>query len=583
MIGMVHRILKFCGGHFAAKIRIAYLFSFLKSICQNAPIFAAVWIVRKLMDGTADVITCCLSAGALLIFFALGTVFQNLTDRFQSATGYEVFAEKRKDFAAHLRRLPMGYFTAGNLGRISSILSADMVFIEENSMNIVAEVVSDSFAQLVLTVFLFTLHPYLGAAALVTELIAVCIAHPMNRESMRNSALRQQAIEDLTGAVIEYTEGLGVSKSFCLTGESAAELRQSFAESRDANLTFERQHTPWERALQILYAVGTAAILALAVWLNGQGALDAASFVGVMLFLLSVFAPIKHLFQLDSRLTIMENCLDRLDAVFAEKTLPMEGTEKLPEMAEHEIQFDHVTFAYGKETILHDISFAADRGQMIALVGESGSGKTTIANLLARFWDVQKGEVKLCGVNVKDLPMETLMSQISMVFQKVYLFEDTIFNNIAMGRPEASYEEVAEAARKARCYDFIMRLPYGFDTIVGEGGASLSGGEAQRISIARCILKDAPIIILDEATASVDADNEFYIQQAMSELCRNKTVLVIAHRLNTIRGADTILVLDKGRIVEEGSHEELMTNGGLYRHMVELQDQMKSWNWEASA
>ena len=253
MIGMVHRILKFCGGHFAAKIRIAYLFSFLKSICQNAPIFVAVWIVRKLMDGTADVITCCLSAGALLIFFALGTVFQNLTDRFQSATGYEVFAEKRKDFAAHLRRLPMGYFTAGNLGRISSILSADMVFIEENSMNIVAEVVSDSFAQLVLTVFLFTLHPWLGAAALVTELIAVCIAHPMNRESMRNSALRQQAIEDLTGAVIEYTEGLGVSKSFCLTGESAGELRQSFAPilpSSDSTLRGNersRFYMQWER------------------------------------------------------------------------------------------------------------------------------------------------------------------------------------------------------------------------------------------------------------------------------------------------------------------------------------------------
>ena len=315
MIGMVHRILKFCGGHFAAKIRMAYLFSFLKSICQNAPIFVAVWMMRKLMDGTADVIICCLSAAVLLVFFALGTIFQNLADRFQSATGYEVFAEKRKDFAAHFRRLPMGYFTAGNLGRISSILSADMVFIEENSMNIVADVVSDSFAQLVLTAFLFTLHPWLGGAALFTELIAVCIAHPMNRESMRNSAARQQTIEDLTGAVIEYTEGLGVSKSFCLTGESAAELRQSFAESRDANLTFEYQHTPWERALQVLYAVGTTAILALAVWLSGQGLLDNAGFVGVMLFLLNIFAPIRHLFQLDSRLTIMENCLDRLDAV----------------------------------------------------------------------------------------------------------------------------------------------------------------------------------------------------------------------------------------------------------------------------
>ena len=191
--------------------------------------------------------------------------------------------------------------------------------------------------------------------------------------------------------------------------------------------------------------------------------------------------------------------------------------------------------------------------------------------------------MRLRGVNVKELPMETLMSQISMVFQKVYLFEDTIYNNISMGRPDASYEDVMEAARKARCYDFIMNLPYGFDTIVGEGGASLSGGEAQRISIARCILKDAPVILLDEATASVDTDNEFYIQQAVSELCRDKTVLVIAHRLNTIRSADLILVLDKGRIVEQGSHSELIRKGGIYSQMAGLQEKMSSWSREVSA
>ena len=583
MIKMVHRILRFCGGKFAVRIRIAYLFSFLKSICQNAPIFVAVWILRKLMAGTADVITCCISAGILLSFLVLGAVFQNLSDRFQSATGYEVFAIKRKEFAAHLRRLPMGYFTAGNLGRISSILSADMVFIEENSMNIVADVASDLFSQLFLTVFLFTIHPLTGAAALCAELIAFLIAYPMNRESMRNSAARQQAIQDLTGAVIEYTEGLGVSKSFCITGESAGELRQSFAQSRDTNLTFERQHTPWERALQIIYALGTAAILVTAVFLYSSGRLDSAGFIGVMLFLLNIFAPIRHLFQLDSRLTIMENCLDRLEDVFAEEPLPMENTKQLPDTAEHEIEFSHVGFSYSKEKILHDISFTAERGRMVALVGESGSGKTTIVNLLARFWDVQEGEVKLRGVNVKELPMETLMSQISMVFQKVYLFEDTIYNNIAMGRPDASYEDVMEAARKARCYDFIMNLPYGFDTIVGEGGASLSGGEAQRISIARCILKDAPVILLDEATASVDADNEFYIQQAVSQLCRDKTVLVIAHRLNTIRGADLVLVLDKGRIVEQGSHSELIQKGGMYSQMAGLQEKMSSWSREVSA
>lgn len=583
MIPMVHRILVFCGRPFAARIRIAYLFSFLKSVCQNAPIFTAVWLIRHLMDGSAEVATCCLSASMLLLFLALGAIFQNLSDRFQSATGYEVFAEKRKAFAAHLRQLPMGYFTADNLGRISAILSADMVFIEENSMNIVADVVSDSFAQLVLTAFLFFLHPLLGLTALVTELIAVCMASLMNRESMRNSQARQQSIEDLTGAVIEYAEGLAVAKSFCLTGESAARLRQSFTQSREANLTFERQHTPWERGLQILYAAGTAAMLAVAVWLNNQGSLDTSGFLGLLLFLLNIFSPIKHLFQLDSRLTIMENCLDRLEAVFAEKTLPAGGSAVLPEKAEYELAFDHVSFSYGDNTVLHDISFRAAPGQVIALVGESGSGKTTVANLLARFWDVPQGAVMMRGVNVKDLPMKTLMAQISMVFQKVYLFEDTIFNNIIMGHPEASYEQVVDAAKKARCYDFIMRLPYGFDTVIGEGGASLSGGEAQRISIARCILKDAPIIVLDEATASVDADNEVYIQQAISELCQNKTVLVIAHRLNTVRGADQILVLDRGQIIEQGSHRVLMDKKGVYAHMVELQEQMGGWSKEVRA
>ena len=586
MISMVHRILVFCGKKYARRIRCAYLFAFLKSVCQNAPVFAAVWIFGKLTDGSAALSDVFLSAGLLLAALGLGAVFQNLSDRFQSSAGYEVFAEKRKEFAAHLRRLPMGYFTAGNLGRISSILSADMVFIEENSMNIVADVVSDLFAQGVLTVFLCTLHPLLGLAAFVTEMIAAGIAFFMNRESMRNSAARQKVTEDLASAVLEYAEGMAVSKSFCRTGESAGELRQSFARSRDANLTFERQHTPWERGLQILYAVGGASILALAVLLYGRGQLDSASFLGLTLFLLNLFAPIRHLFQLDSRLTIMENCLDRLDAVFAEPPLPMDGTKALPEsgQANHEIEFDRVGFAYGEEAVLSDISFTADQGQMIALVGESGSGKTTVANLLARFWDVKEGEIRLRGVSVKELPMETLMGEISMVFQKVYLFEDTIFNNIAMGRPAASLEEVEEAAKKARCYDFIERLPYGFDTVVGEGGATLSGGEAQRISIARCILKDTPVIVLDEATASVDADNEALIEEALGELCRDKTVLVIAHRLNTVRQADRILVLDRGRIAEEGTYGELTARNGLFSRMIEAQERMSGgWHHEKEA
>ncbi len=574
MIHYVHRILKFCDRDNARRIRSAYIFSFLKSFSQNAPIVMAVFLIRALMEGDADVKSCLIAAAGLFTFFVLTAVFGHLSDRLQSSSGYKVFADKRIEFARHLRTLPMGFFTAGNIGRISSILSEDMVFVEENSMSIIAEIISGLFSQLVIAGFMFVLHPALGIVVTITSLVVMCVAIPMDRESMRNSSARQKAVEDLSGAVIEYAEGMAVSKSFGITGESSTNLRESFAKSREANLKFEKDHTPWERTLEIIYALGTAGVLIASVWLKGEGQLDNASFIGMLLFLMNLFAPFKTVYQLGSRLTIMDIALDRIESVFAEKALQDDGKEELKSDPGHEIEFADVSFSYDNEEVLHGISFTADKNEMVALVGESGSGKTTIANLLARFWDVSSGTVKVRGTDISRVPLKTLMDQISIVFQKVYLFEDTVFNNIAMGKENATFEEVAEAAKKARCYDFIMNLPYGFDTVIGEGGSTLSGGEAQRISIARCILKDAPIIILDEATASIDADNERFIKEAMSELCLNKTVIVIAHRLNTIQGADKIIVMDHGKIIEQGDHGSLMEKKGSYYRMYSLQRSM---------
>lgn len=574
MIKIVHRLLKICDRKNALRIRLSYIFAFLKSLAQNAPIMAAVMLVRRMLEGRVSIELCCLMAGILILCFALSAVFQNIADRLQSSSGYKIFADKRVEFARHLRRLPMGYFSSGNIGKISSILSEDIVFIEENSMSVIADIIGGMFGQLVLTLFLFVLNPLLGILALVSLIVCFLVSVPMNKSCMDNSRGRQESVEDLTGSVIEYAEGMAVSKSFGVTGESAAVLRNSFARSRDANLRFEKEFTPWNRTLELIYAVGTAAILSALVFLSQKQMIDTTGFIGVLLFLLNLYTPIKHLFQMTSRLTIMDVALSRLEDVFAQTPLEDNGSMIPSDDYVHEIEFSDVCFSYENEEILHNISLSADKGQMIALVGESGSGKTTIANLLARFWDSNSGEIRLRDVNIKDMPMETLMSHLSMVFQKVYLFEDTVFNNIAMGKDNATLEEVVEAARKARCYDFIMELPYGFDTIIGEGGTSLSGGEAQRISIARCILKDAPVIILDEATASVDADNEFYIREAMYELCLDKTVLVIAHRLNTIRDADKIIVLDNGSIIEEGTHDELMEKRGKYQHMYSLQNGM---------
>ena len=399
----------------------------------------------------------------------------------------------------------------------------------------------------------------------------------MIRLSARNSKLRQKSIEALTGAVLEYTEGLGVIKSYNLTGAGAEDIRASFERMKEASLSFEEEYSPKERTLLIIYSLGMTAILALNIWLFQHGALSSTVFVGCMLFAFNLFTPLKQLYQKTGILAIMQAALNRVNEVFNERELEDTGTESLPQTADAEITFKNVSFDYGDKEVLHNLSFSIDQGQMAAFVGQSGGGKSTIMNILARFWDISKGEILLRGKNIKELPLTVLMDHISMVFQRVYLFEDTIANNIAMGRPHADREAVIEAAKKAQCYDFIMRLPYGFDTVIGEGGASLSGGEAQRISIARSILKDAPLIILDEATASIDADNEQAIQKALSELCRGKTTLVIAHRLETVREADRIFVIDDGELKEQGTHDELIKQHGLYYRMTQAHHDATSW------
>ena len=382
----------------------------------------------------------------------------------------------------------------------------------------------------------------------------------------------------MTEAVLEFIEGIAVIKSYNLLGEKSKQLQENFKESRDKSISFEKTATPWISGLNIIYAFGIVGIFLYGVIAYINGVLTLTYVMGMLLFVLEVFNPLKTLFMESANLTVMESCLDRLEEIVDEKILPDTGTVKLPESADgNVVDYENVSFAYGDHEVLHNVTFSLKENTMTALVGPSGSGKSTIANLLARFWDVKSGSITMKGVDIRDLSIEELMGQISMVFQNVYLFQDTIYNNILMGRSEATEKEVYEAAKKARCYDFIMAMPEGFNTMIGEGGATLSGGEKQRISIARCILKDAPIVILDEATASVDSDNESYIQEAIDELVRDKILLVIAHRLHTIKNADQILVLNDGKVEEAGRHEELIEMNGLYATLVQQRQYQKDW------
>ncbi|HRU97907.1 MAG TPA: ABC transporter ATP-binding protein [Ruminococcus sp.] len=576
MIGMIRRILG-VSGRYKSRIYGAMGFSFLKGLLMKVPIIVTYFVVTTFIDGTITGKTAFYGAVALVSSVVLQAIFQYLADRMQSASGYMIFADMRMKLGEHLRSLPMGYFTEGNIGRISSVLSTDMVFIEENCMMVLADMMSYLFSQAIMIVFMFVFDPRLGIVSLAVTGAMVLLGRKMMKNDLFHSDEKQQAAEIQTQAVLDFTEGIGIIKTYNLLGEKSKELTDSFDTNCRVNLDFEFSHHPYKRGVHLIYGSGTAVMLALSTFLYTNSGMELNYFIGMLLCLFDLFVPIKSFYDQEARLTVMSACMDRIESLFAEKELDDSGSESLKDAGAAEIEYRNVSFAYDKKEVLKNVSFKAEKGTMTALVGPSGGGKSTIASLLTRFWDVKSGEILLRGTDIRKIPLAVLMDNISMVFQRVYLFQDTIYNNIALGRPDAAKEEIIEAAKKARCYDFIMELPDGFDTVIGEGGASLSGGQAQRLSIARCILKDSPIVILDEATASVDADNESYIQQAISELCRGKTLLVIAHRLNTIVDADNIMAIKDGEIAESGKHESLMQKKGIYHSMVTKRAVSTGW------
>ena len=576
MISMMHRLVEFCG-KYKVPIRVSYLPGFIKGLVMKSPLMASFFLACDFMAGRMTKKSCLIYGLIILTCVILQAVMQNITDRLQSATGFKVFADKRMEMGDRFRKLTMGYFTEGNIGKVSSVLATDMNFIEENCMMVLEELVGLMISQGLMIAFMFFLNWRLGLTALACLLLVVLFGNITTRISISHSMLKQKTAEKMTSAVLEFAEGIGIIKTFSLLGEKSKEVSESFEESSKNSIGFEMAYAPWWASILISYGIVTALTLFVSALLSSKGMMTNEYFLGMVLFAFDMFAPIKAYYGNIARLTVTDACLDRIESVFDKAEIVNEGKETLMSAEDAarkglpEISYQNVSFAYGDKEALHGISFDTQKGQMIALVGPSGGGKSTIANLLARFWDVKDGSIKIRGTDIRDVPVANLMDNISMVFQRVYLFQDTVFNNIAMGRTNATREEVIEVAKKARCYDFIMKLSNGFDTVIGEGGADLSGGEQQRISIARCMLKDAPIVILDEATASVDADNEHFIQEAISELCRGKTLIVIAHRLNTIRNANKILVIKDGQIVESGSHKELMEANGEYALMVSKQ------------
>lgn len=573
MLKILHRIVCMTG-KYSSRIRASYLTSFIKGIMMKAPLIFSFFAISLFMKGQMNEKICLYLGIGLVICIAVEAVFEHITNVLQSATGYEVFADMRMRLGDHLRKLPMGYFTEGNMGKISTVLCTDMVFIEECCMGVLSELVTFMISQGLMTLMMFVMDIRLGVAACVVIIAFFIVGNRMMKTTLAHSKTKQEGSESLTEEVLAFAEGIGIIKSFNMLGEKSKSLSAEFDKSCRESIDFEKSYGPWARALYLTYGIGTSFMLAVAGLLYAKGEMASDYMVGMVLFLFDLFISIESYYGQITRLTVTAASLDRIEEVFDAEELHDFADIVLSKDAggnDSLVEYSDVSFGYTGKNVLNHISFTMKKGEMTALVGPSGGGKSTIASLLARFWDIKEGTIKVDGKDIKNVSLGSLMDKISMVFQRVYLFKDTIYNNIIIGRPDATREEVIEAAKKARCYDLIMSFPEGFDTVIGEGGASLSGGEKQRLSIARCILKDSPIVILDEATASVDADNERAIQEAISELCKNKTLLVIAHRLKTIKDADQILVISDGKIIERGNHDKLMEKDGVYAHMVSVQ------------
>ena len=579
MFALFSRILKLAGPY-KGRIQGAFACAFVESILSKMPIFLAFVVLSGFAAGTLTGQTCLYVGLGLTAAVLVQMLVHYLSDSLQSAAGYLMFAEKRMELGGHLRKLPMGYFTSGNIGKISSVLSTDMVFIEEVAMSTLGNMMSYLLSSLVLLGFMFYLNWQLGLIAALVTILAWLVSRGMNKVSLREAAGRQEQSERLTDAVLSFVEGIGVIKSYNLLGEKSEELTGNFKRSRNTSLAFERKMTPWTMGLNVLYGIGIAAIFGLSVFLERSGVLSLAYVLGVLLFVFDLFGPLKALYGEASRLTVMNAALDRIEAVLDEPELPDTGKQHIPAQAQPgqpEVQFNDVAFAYQDKEVLHHISFSMFPNSMTALVGPSGGGKSTIARLIPRFLDVQAGAVLLGGRDVRSIPTAELMEQISFVFQEVRLFKKSIRDNIRAARPDATEAEILHAAQLAQCSDILEKTPGGLDAVIGAKGVYLSGGEMQRIALARAILKDAPIVVLDEASSFADPENEAKIQKAFEALMKGKTVLMIAHRLSTVRNMDRILVIRDGEIAEEGKHDELLEKGGVYAAMWEEYQKAAQW------
>ncbi|WP_379688402.1 ABC transporter ATP-binding protein [Mediterraneibacter gnavus] len=573
MIKTLSKIYQF-SGKMQGTMKKAILFSVLHSLFDMMSFGALAMVFSGLTDGfTTSMIW--MIFGITLASMLLKIYCSYISDFGKVQIGYFMCAEKRIHIGDRMKYMPMGYFNDHNLGNLTSVVTTTMGDIENNASMVLTNILGGYIHAAIITIVMLCIDWRIGLTILCGILLFTWCIGRLQKKSETVSPQRQQAQETLVSNVLEYVQGMLIVKSFNLGQNSNSKMRQAILDSKDKNLKLERTFVPYNMLQQIiLYGTSILVIVeGLYFYLNGTMALSICLLMTVASFML--FSQLQSAGNTSSLLRLLDVSIDKVNEI--DNTPVMDEHGKPINPPNYNIVFDDVSFSYGEHKILDHVSLSIPEKTVTAIVGPSGAGKSTLCNLIARFWDVDDGKITIGGIDVRDYTLDSLLTNISEVFQKLYLFADTIENNIKFGNPAASHNEVVKAAQKACCHDFIMSLPDGYDTVIGEGGATLSGGEKQRISIARAILKDAPIIILDEATSSVDPENENLLMGAISELTKNKTVIMIAHRLKTVRNADQIFVLSGGHIVQTGKHEDLIRQPGIYADFIGIRKKAIGW------
>ena len=575
MLEILNKFFNFCGTENKKKFHKAIALGVVMAMFEALKIPAIVLMLSAVIEGavTASVIWGCF--GICIVSILGGSAVKYVSTMLQCEAGYGTAAVKRIEIAEHLRYLPMGYFNKNSLGYITSVTTNTMEHLGDVATRVVMMTTQGILTTLLIAVMLLFYDWRIGLVVFGGLCLFFAVNSWMQKRSEAVSPRKIRADSVLVEKLLEYIQGIAEVKAYNLTGDTSEKLNRAIDENRDVNIAMEKTFVPF-LGIQSIATKGTGIVMTLlSVWLYLNGSMDLIVCINMMICSFMVYASLDSAGNYSSLLRAVDLSVDKAQDILDLPPMDIDGKDMSP--AGFDIHVENVDFSYDQRKIIDDVTVHIPQGTTTAIVGPSGGGKTTLCNLISRFWDVDSGSVKLGGSDVREYSMDSLMKNFSFVFQNVYLFHDTIANNIRFGQPDASMEQVVAAAKKACCHDFIMALPDGYQTVIGEGGASLSGGEKQRISIARAIMKDSPVIILDEATANVDPENEKDLVEAIEALTHQKTIIMIAHRLKTVRGADQILVVDQGRIVQQGKHDELMRQDSIYRRFVNAREQAASW------